>query len=80
MRENGDDRDMLARPRDPRLADRHEEVGVVGHREALAVDQLVLEKDHRVGIADRRFQQALVVGAGIGRDDLEPGTCAYQLA
>ena len=48
--------------RDPRLADRHDEIGVVRHREALAVEQLVLEEDHRVRVADRRFQQALVIG------------------
>ena len=33
----------------------------------------MFEEDHRVGIADRRVQEPLVVGAGIGRHDLEPG-------
>ena len=67
----GHDRHMLAWPGNARLADRHEEFGIVGHREALAVDQLVLEKHDRVRVADRRFEQALVVGAGVGRDHLE---------
>ena len=44
---------------------------IVGHREALAVDHLVLEEDHRIGIADRRFEQALGVGGGVGRDHLQ---------
>ena len=34
------------------------------HVEGLAVEDLVLEEDHRVGIADRRFEQALGVGRG----------------
>ena len=46
------------------------------HREALAVENLVLEKDDRVGIADRRLEQALGVGRGVGRDHLEARECA----
>ena len=62
---------MLAGPRDARLADRHEVLGVLGHRKTLAVDQLVLKEDDRVRIADRGFEQPFVIGPGIGSDDLE---------
>ena len=63
MREKATMVTCVAGARDARLADRHDVIGVIRHREALAVDQLVLEEDHRVGIADRRFEQALVIGA-----------------
>ena len=46
------------------------------HLEALAVEDLVLEEDDRVGIADRGLEQALGVGRRIGRDDLEPRAVA----
>src|SRR5229473_2259542 len=67
------DRDLVAGAGDARLADRHEEFGIFRHRETLAIHEFMFEKDHRVGIADRRFQEPLVVGAGIGRYDLDPG-------
>jgi len=67
------DRHVVAGPRDARPADRHEIFGIVGHGKALAVNQLVFEKDDRVRVADRRFQQALVIGAGEGRYNFEPG-------
>ena len=55
--------------------------GSVRHLEALAVEDLVLEEDHRVGVADRGFQQALGVGRRTrARPPSGPGTCAYQLA
>ena len=52
----------LAGAGDARLADRHDEVVELRHLEALAVEDLVLEEDHRVRIADRRLEQALGVG------------------
>ena len=42
-----------------------------GTGEGLAVENFVLKEDHRVGIADRRLQQALGVGRGVGRDHLQ---------
>ena len=67
----GDDGDVLAGAVNARLADRQDEVVDLRHREGLAVENLVLEEDHRVGIADRRLEQALRVGGGVGRDHLE---------
>ena len=58
---------MLAGARDPRLADRHDPVLDLRHFEALAVENLVLEEDHRIGIADRRLEQALGIGRRIGQ-------------
>src|SRR5204863_10212861 len=48
----GNDRHMLSRPSDSRLADWHDPIVELRHFEALAVENLVLEKDHRIGIAD----------------------------
>src|SRR5215472_17504008 len=64
---------MLAPPRDPRFADWDDEIGIIRHCKALSVDELVLEKNDRIGIADRSLQQTLMVGAGIGSDDFEAG-------
>src|SRR5262249_58707065 len=41
------------------------------HRKAVAVEDLVLQEDDRVGIADCRLEQALGVGGGVRRDHLE---------
>src|SRR3990172_313159 len=59
----GDDRNVVAFARHIRLADRHEEVGVLGN-DLLhpAVDPLLLEEHARVVVADGRLQQALRVG------------------
>src|SRR5690606_42098693 len=46
----GDDGDVLARPHHPGLADRHDPILGVRHRVALAVDELMLEEDHRIGV------------------------------
>jgi hypothetical protein len=62
----------------PRLADRHDEVVELRHVAGVAVEDLVLEEDHRVRIADRGLEQALGVGGRIGRDDLETGDLEYQ--
>ena len=43
----------------------------VRHLEGLAVEDLVLEEDHRVRVADRRLQQALGVGRRLGRHHLQ---------
>ena len=68
----GDDGHVGAGARDARLADGEHEVGELRHLEALAVQDLVLEEHHRVGIADRGLEQPLGVGGGIGRDHLQP--------
>ena len=72
MRERHDG-DVLALAMDARLADRHREIVELRHRERLAVEDLVLEEDHRVGIADRALEQALRVGGRIRHHDLEAG-------
>ena len=43
------------------------------HLEALAVEKLVLQKDHRVGVADGGLQQPLGVARRIGRDNPPAG-------
>ena len=52
----------LAGAGDARLADRHEPIVELRHVEMLAVEDFVFEENHRIGIADRRFEQALGVG------------------
>ncbi len=52
----------------------------VGHVEGLAVEDLVLEEDHRVRVADGGAEQALGVGGDQGATTLRPGQWAYQLA
>ena len=54
MRGMRDEGDAVARAHHARLADRHDPVVVYRHRGAVAVEQLVLEDDDGVGIADRR--------------------------
>ena len=68
-----DQRDVLALAHDPRLADRQDIIVELGHVEALAVEQLILEEDDRVLAADRGLEQALGVGRVIGRDDDQAG-------
>ena len=67
----GDDGHVAAVSRDARLADRQDEIVELRHVEALAVEDLVLEKDHRAGIADRGLQQSLGVGGGVRRDHFQ---------
>ena len=67
----GDDGDVLARLVDARLADRQHEIVELRHVEGLAVEDLVLEEDDRVRIADRGLEQALGVGGRVGLDDLQ---------
>ena len=62
----GDDGHVAAGAGNAGLADRHQPIVDLRHIEGAAVKDLVLEEDHRVGIADRRFEQALGVGRGIG--------------
>ena len=71
IREWAVDGDVGAGAADLGLADRHQPVLDVGHVELVAVEHLVLEEDHRVGVADRRLEQALGVGGVVGRDHLQ---------
>ena len=67
------DRDVFARLGDARLAKRQDKVVELWHVERLAVEDLVLEEDHRIGIADSCLEQAFRIGGGIGNDDTEAG-------
>ncbi len=53
-------------------ADRHDEVLIGRTIEGVAVEDLVLQHDHRIGIANRRPQQPLGVGRRPWRDHLQP--------
>jgi hypothetical protein len=53
---------VLAGTGDARLADRQTKSSSFGTSKLLAVEDFVLEEDDRVGIADRRLEQALGVG------------------
>ncbi len=57
-----------------------DEIVELRHRRGLAVEDLVLEEDDRVGIADRGLQQALGVGRRVRRHDLQAGHVEYQAA
>jgi len=48
-------------------------IDVARRRKALAVKLFVLQKNDRIGVADRRLEQTLGVGGAIGRDDLQAG-------
>src|SRR5579883_3951 len=69
----GHERHMLARPRDLGLADRHRIVVELRHRRRMAVENLILEEDHRARQADRRLEQAFGVGRRVRRDHRETG-------
>ena len=69
----GADGQLVAAPDDACSADLLD-VLALGNRPAhLAIGQLVLEEEDRVGIADRGCQEALGIGGEGGRDDLEAG-------
>src|SRR3546814_5723059 len=68
-----DERDVLAGTGDACLADRHDVIVELRHLEAAAVENLVLQHQHRVGIADRRLDQALEVGRAVGCHHLQAG-------
>ena len=70
------DGDVGALALDLGLADRQHEIIVVRQLETVAVEQLVLQEDDRVGIADRRLQQALGVLGRPRCDHLEAGDMA----
>ena len=76
----GRDGDVLAGALDLGLADRQDEIGILRHVERLAVEDLVLEEDHRIGIADRGLEQALGVGGAPRRQHAQARQWAYQLA
>ena len=67
------DRQVAARPRDTRLADRREEVGVERHLALLLVDRKVLDHEHGVVVADGGLQQTLGVGRRGRGHDLQAG-------
>ena len=69
----GDDGDVTAGAHDPRLADRDHVIVEFRHLAGMAVQHFVFEEDHRIGIADRGLQQALVVGGRKRRDHLQAG-------
>ena len=58
---------------DARLADGQHEIVDLGHRKGPAIDDFIFQEDHRIGIADRRLEQALGVGGGIRRDHRHAG-------
>ena len=66
----GDDRDVAALAPDRGLAERHE-VLAVGHLAVLEREQVVVQVDDRVVVADRGRHQALRVGGGRRHDDLQ---------
>ena len=65
----GDDRDVAALAPDGGLAERHE-VLAVGHLAVLEREQVVVQVDDRVVVADRGRHQALGVGRRRRHDDL----------
>ena len=66
----GDDRDVAALAPDRGLAERHE-VLAVGHLAVLEREQVVVQVDDRVVVADRGRHQALGVGGRRRHDDLQ---------
>lgn len=80
---DGDDGQVLAGALDLGLAEGNDEVvflGGLAHGEGLAVQQLVLEEDGGVGVADGGLEQALGVLGAPGGDDLEAGNAAVPRA
>ena len=57
-------------PGDAGAADGDHMVVQLRRLETAAVKNFVFQKDHRVGIADRRLQKALSIGGAVGRDQL----------
>ena len=74
-----DDRHVAAGTADLRLPERHR-VLAVGHVAVLERQQVVVQVDDRVVVADRRRHQALGVGRRRRDDDLEPGDAHEQRA
>ena len=68
----GDDRHVTALAPDRRLAERHE-ILPVGHLAVLEREQVVVQVDDRVVVADRGRHQPLRVGSRRRHDDLETG-------
>lgn len=80
---DGDDGQVLAGALDLGLAEGDDEVVLLrglAHGEGLAVQQLVLEDDGGVGVADGGLEQALGVLGAPGGDDLEAGDAAVPRA
>src|SRR3546814_10170267 len=60
--------DILAWPYNPRLADGQDKIVKRGNIETAAIVQFVFTKYHRIGPADRCFQQTLGIRRIIGRN------------
>jgi hypothetical protein len=60
-------------PVDARLTDRQDEVVELRHRHRLPVEDLVLEEDDRVRVADGGLEQAFRVSRCVRHHDLEAG-------
>src|SRR3546814_3543309 len=63
--------DILAWPYNPRLADGQDKIVKRGNIETAAIEQFVFKKYHRIGTADRCFQQTLGIRRIIGRNNDE---------
>ncbi len=74
---DGDHGHVRSRSHDHGLADRKEMVGR-WLRSLHAVQQPVLDEDHRIGVLDRRTEQAVGVGGGRRHDDAESGDVRQQ--
>ncbi|KAI6775058.1 hypothetical protein HG530_001816 [Fusarium avenaceum] len=75
----GDDGQVLARSLNLGLSEGNNEIillGSFGHREALAVHQLVLENTDGVGVTDSGLQETLGILSAPGGDNLETGNAA----
>ncbi len=66
-----DDSHMTTGSYDPRLADRDHVVVEFWDLAGVAVQHFVFEEDHRIGIADRGLEQALVIGGRERCDHLQ---------
>ena len=71
----GDERRVRPLARDARAAELHDVVALGDRPACGAVDELRLEHDHRVRVADRRGEQPLRVGGRDGTATFTPGVC-----
>jgi hypothetical protein len=72
----GDDGNVGSSTLNLGLSDGNDEVvglGLLGHGEALSVEELVLEDNDRVGVANSGLQQSLGILGAPGRDHLKTG-------
>ena len=52
------------------FANRHQPIIIFWHVKALPIHHFIFEKNYRIGITDRRFQQPLGISRRIGRYNL----------